>query len=88
MEVRYTAGFDGDLDRLRDSRLRRRLDRVINELEAAPRLTEAPGIRRLTGVGPRYRIRIGKHRLIILLEGNVAYLERFLRRSNAYRELR
>ncbi len=88
MEIRYTTGFDRDLAKLRDRQLTLRANQAIDELKAAPWLAEVSGVRRLTGVGPRYRIRIGDYRLIILLEENVAYLERFLHRSDVYRELR
>ncbi len=67
MEVRYTTGFDRDLTRLRDRLLKLRVNEAIDELKAAFRLADVSGVRRLTGVGPRYRIRIGDYRLIILL---------------------
>ena len=85
MEVRYTARFNRDLSQLRDRQLALQVNEVIDNLKAASQLTEVAGVRHLTGVGSRYRIRIRNYRLVFLMEGNIAYLERFLPRDQIYR---
>ena len=85
MEIRFTVRFNRDLARLRDRKLALQVNEAIDDLKAASQLTEVSGVRRLTGVGPRYRIRIRNYRLVFLMEGNIAYLERFLPRAQIYR---
>ena len=85
MEVRYTARFNRDLSQLRNRQLALLVNEVIDDLKAASQLTEVAGVRHLTNVGSRYRIRIRNYRLVFLMEGNIAYLERFLHRGEIYR---
>ena len=85
MEVRYTARFNRDLAQLRNRQLALLVNEVIDDLKAAAQLTEVAGVRHLTNVGSRYRIRIRNYRLVFLMEGNIAYLERFLPRGEIYR---
>ena len=85
MEVRYGAGFNGDLAKIRNPDLSRRIGRVIEDLKAASTITEARGVRRMTGAERYYRIRIGDYRLGVSVEGNAVTLLRFAHRSEIYR---
>jgi len=74
-----------DLERVRDRRLKERVRRVIERLEAAETLQEVEGVKRLRGGEGYYRIRIGDHRLGLVLEGEKVVLVRFLHRKDVYR---
>ena len=84
MEVRFDTSFNRDLRRVRDSALRRRVGRAIERVEAAPTLSEIPGIERMTARGRFYRIQVGKYRIGVEVEGDVAILVRFGHRSEIY----
>ena len=87
MEIETTPAFTLDIRRLRDVALRRRVDSVITEIEAAASLSEIAGVRRVVtpASGRYYRIRIGQYRLGIAIVGGVVVLVRFLHRNEIYR---
>ena len=85
MEIEYRSSFARDLRRVRNAEMRRRVLRLIEELEEASALTEISSIRRIAGDGRYYRARIGDYRLGIAVEGELVILVRFLHRSDIYR---
>ena len=85
MDIRYHNQFNRDLRRLRNPSLALRVEQAIAELKAAPTIGDVRGVRRMTGAGEHYRIRIGDYRLGITMDGDSAMLRRFLPRSEIYR---
>ena len=85
MEVRFDASFDRDLRRIRDADLRRRVGRLIEDVEAASALSEIPGMRRVRAGGRFYRIRVGNYRVGIEVEGGAVTMVRFGHRREIYR---
>ena len=59
MEVRADVRFDRDLKRIRNASLLSRVERVVEDLEAASTISEVNGMVRLTARGNFYRIRVG-----------------------------
>ena len=85
MEIEYNAGFTRDLRRIHSLELRQRMLRKIEEIEDADAITEVTGVRRMTGTGHYYRIRIRDYRLGFAVEGDLVTLLRFLHRRDIYR---
>ena len=85
MNVEPTRLFRRDVRQLGSAQMRRRLDRVIQELIEADNITDVNGVRLLTAEGQHYRIRIGGYRLGITVDGETAVLCRFLPRGEIYR---
>lgn len=87
MELETAPAFIRDLRRLRDAALRRRVDAVITQIEAASSLAEIAGVRRVIAPAsaPCYRIRVGQYRLGIAIVVDTVVLVRFLHRSEIYR---
>ena len=85
MEIRYGAGFNRDLARIRNPGLSRRIERIIEDLKAASTITGARGVRRMVGAEHHYRIRIGDYRLGVSVEGDAVTLLRFAHRREIYR---
>lgn len=85
MEVRFDAGFYGDFRRIRDADLRRRVGRVIENVEAASILSEISGLGRMRAGGRFYRIRVGQYRVGVKIEGETVTLLRFGHRREIYR---
>ena len=58
--------------RLRDAKLKSRLDEAIESLADDPR---PPGCRKLAGISDRYRVRVGDYRIVYRIDdGKVAVL--------------
>ena len=85
MEVEYAASFSRDLKRVRSTELLGRIERLINDIKAAPTLSAITGATRIRGPGRYYRLRIGDYRLGFALEDETAVLIRFLHRRDIYR---
>ncbi len=88
MKLEIRPSFDRDLGRIRQTDIRRRLTRKLEELESASRIAQVTNVLKMEGSDNLYRIRIGDHRLVVEVEGEVVTLVRFFHRSNACRELR
>ena len=84
MDVRFTTRFNRDLERIRDRQVAQSIEQAIETLKASNRLTEVAGVSRLVNRGPRYRMRIGDYRLVMLSEGDALILERILHRREVY----
>ncbi|MFM8720148.1 MAG: type II toxin-antitoxin system RelE family toxin [Chthoniobacterales bacterium] len=74
--MRYAVSLDKSaarfLLRLRDAKLKARLDEAIESLANEPR---PPGCRKLAGTSDRYRIRIGDYRIVYRIDdGKVTVL--------------
>ena len=85
MRLEYRTSFLRDLRRVRDAGLSRRVSEVIAELEEAPSLSSVTGVKRLTGPGHNYRIRINTYRLGLELESDTLILRRLQHRRDFYR---
>ena len=85
MRLEYRTSFLRDLRRIKDAELHRRVSQVIAELEAAPSLSSVAEVKRLTGPGQYYRLRIRAYRLGLELEGDTLILRRLLHRREIYR---
>ncbi len=88
MEVKFDASFNRDLRRIRDADLRRRVERVIEEIEGASAITEVSGVRRIASRGRYYRIRVGDYRVGIEVEGGTVIFIRLGHRREIYRFFR
>ena len=85
MEIRYSRDFIRDLGRVRDASIRRKVDRAVDDLEAASTAAEIAAVRRIASGGRLCRIRIGDYRLGFALDGNAVTLMRFMHRRQIYR---
>jgi mRNA interferase RelE/StbE len=84
MRVRYRPRFDRELRRTRNAAVRCRVESAIEDVKAASTVSEIPGIERMRARGRFYRIRVGKYRIGVEVEGDVAILVRFGHRSEIY----
>lgn len=84
MEVVFLKTFEKDLGKV-DRTVRRRLLRVVEELEGADGLAVIQHVKRLAGIRDAYRLRIGSYRLGFFLVGDTVQLARLLHRKDIYR---
>ena len=85
MNTRFRESFAEDLSALTDAGLRRRIKRVIEQVEAARTFQEIPHLKRLKAGGKYYRIRVGNHRVGFVFEDGAVTFVRCLDRKEIYR---
>ncbi len=85
MNTRFRESFDRDLSALADAGLRRRIQRVIEQVEAARTFQQIPNLKRLDARGKYYRIRVGDYRVGLVFEQGAVTFVRCLNRKEIYR---
>ncbi|HEU0015657.1 MAG TPA: type II toxin-antitoxin system RelE/ParE family toxin [Longimicrobium sp.] len=85
MKSSFTSSFLRDVRKLPDEAVREQVRRAILEVEAAPDLRSVPHVKKLSGNGPYYRIRIGDYRIGMSLHDDVVTFVRVLPRRDIYR---
>lgn len=86
MRIETKRSFTRDMRRVRNTAVRRRVERKLREMQNASSITEILDIRRInSGRGRHYRVRVGDYRIGFALEGDVAVLYRLLPRDEIYR---
>ena len=85
MRVKFLSKFGSDLDKIKNTSLRKRVYRVIEETESAATISELRNIKKLKGDKISYRIRIGDYRVGIYFESNVVEFARIVHRKDIYK---
>ena len=85
MQVAYEAAFLRDLKRIRSKKVRRQVQRVIEEVKRASKPHEIPGLTKLRSYETFYRIRVGDYRMGIEIVNDMVIFVRFLHRRDIYR---
>jgi mRNA interferase RelE/StbE len=85
VNTRFRESFDQDLSALTDAGLRRRIRRVIEQVEAAQTFQQIPNLKRLDARGKYYRIRVGDYRIGFVFEQSAVTFVRCLNRKEIYR---
>ena len=85
MRVKFLSKFGSDLDKIKNTSLRKRVYRVIEETESAATISELRNIKKLKGDKISYRIRIGDYRVGIYFENNVVEFARIVHRKDIYK---
>lgn len=85
MKTAFRESFDSDLAAITDQSLRRRIRKIIEQVEAAQTFQQIPNLKRLEAAGKYYRIRLGDYRVgLVFAEGAVTFV-RCLHRREIYR---
>lgn len=85
MKTSFTSSFLKDVRKLPDDAVREEVRDAILTVEAAPDLRSVPNLKKLSGGGPYYRIRIGDYRIGMRIDGDVVGFVRVLPRKEIYR---
>jgi mRNA interferase RelE/StbE len=85
VNTHFLESFDKDLSAVTDAALLRRIQRVIEQVEAARTLQEIPNLKRLEGRGKYFRLRLGDYRLGFIFEQGAVTFVRCLHRREIYR---
>lgn len=84
MKVVFLKSFDKDLARA-DRAVRKRLLRLIQDMESCESLSSIPHLKKLAGFKDAYRVRLGPYRLGFFLTGDTVQFARLLNRKDIYR---
>ena len=86
MRTAFYKSFDRDLKDLKKNRqVLGRIQDAIEEVEEADDLRELPSLKKLSGGGDYYRIRVGDYRIGVALEDETVAFVRCLHRKDIYR---
>ena len=85
MKTAFRKSFTRDLKKLKDNDVLERVQRVIEEVEAATNLQEIGNLKKMSGTTIFYRIRIGDYRIGAAVEGDAIEFVRCLARRDLYR---
>lgn len=85
MKTEFTPAFLRDLRKLPGAAMGEQVRDAILTVEQATDLRSVPNLKKMTGVGPYYRIRVGDHRIGLRLEEQTVVFIRVLPRRDIYR---
>ena len=85
MQVEFRKTFKQDLKNLKDEKVLKRIQKVIEEVELVNALSEIRNIKLLQGHEDFYRIRMGDYRIGLFVERETVAFVRVLHRKEVYR---
>jgi mRNA interferase RelE/StbE len=85
VNTQFRESFHNDLSTIADAALLRRIQKVIEQVEAAQTFQQIPNLKRLQAKGKYYRIRVGDHRIGVVFEHGTLTFVRCLDRKEIYR---
>jgi len=85
MKVEFKASFARDLKRIKDKEIFRQARKIIEGAESAQSLSEMPNLKKLSVEGRYFRVRVGDHRMGLIIDGGTVTFVRILHRREIYR---
>jgi mRNA interferase RelE/StbE len=85
MKIEVQKSFEKDIAKLKDKTAATAVLKLIDELENCESLSEILHLKKMTGKGNYYRIRIGDYRLGLKLSEQTLILLRFMSRKDIYK---
>lgn len=85
MKVTFRQSFARDLKKVKDQTVLHRVRRAIEQVEGAATPQEVGDLKKMSGAGNFYRIRVGEYRLGAAVKGDQVEFVRCLPRRDLYR---
>ena len=85
MKVAFRQSFARDLKKVKNQAVLDRVRRAIEQVEGAATPQEVGDLKKMSGAGNFYRIRLGDYRLGAVVEGDQVEFVRCLPRRDLYR---
>jgi mRNA interferase RelE/StbE len=85
MKLAFTAKFDKQVLKITSKKLIEDIDRLIDQAEKAPSISELRNVKKLSGYKFHYRIRVGDYRIGLYLNENVLEFTAFDHRKDIYK---
>jgi mRNA interferase RelE/StbE len=85
VNIAFETSFARDLKRIKNKVLLRQVQQVVNQVKAAPGLSDIHNLKKMRGYGTFYRIRLKDYRIGIDVIGEQVIFVRILHRKDIYR---
>jgi mRNA interferase RelE/StbE len=85
MRTGFRKSFNRDLKKVKDRAILGRVAAIIEEVEGADTPGQIGDLKKLSGSENAYRIRVGEHRIGLMIAGDAVEFVRFLPRRDLYR---
>lgn len=85
MNVQFRSSFAKDLRNIKNKDLLSRIKEAVEQFEKAQSLQSIGNIKKLRGSGNYYRVRVGEHRIGLVVDDDTATFVRCLDRKEIYR---
>lgn len=85
MNVQFRSSFAKDLRNIKNKDLLSRIKEAVEQFEKAQSLQGIANIKKLRSSGNYYRVRVGEHRIGLVVDGDTATFVRCLDRKEIYR---
>ncbi|MEO8086059.1 MAG: type II toxin-antitoxin system RelE/ParE family toxin [Bacteroidota bacterium] len=85
MEVEFLQSFSKDIDAVRSTDLKKKIAKIIVQVEMAERFSTLHNIKKMKGHPHAYRIRVGDYRIGLFIEDTLVQFARFAHRKEIYR---
>ncbi len=85
MQIQITKDFAKKFRKIKDKKLAQAIFIIITEVQAAETFSEIKNVKKLSGHNSAYRIRIGKFRIGVFVQGDVVEFNNFAHRSKIYK---
>lgn len=85
MKLFFEESFHKDLLSVTDTKIKKTVSRIINELEQSKSLNDIRSIKKIKNSKSAYRIRLGDYRIGLVSYHESVVLVRILRRDKIYR---
>ena len=85
MRTAFRSSFARDLKKIKDRSVLLLVRQAIEEVEGAADLQAIGKLKKMSGAGNYYRIRVGDYRIGIAVESDAVEFVRFLHRRDIYR---
>jgi len=85
MQIQITKDFAKKFRKVKDKKLAQAILAIITEVQAAETINDINNVKKLSGHNTAYRIRIGKFRIGVFVQGDVVEFNNFAHRSKIYK---
>lgn len=85
MQVLFETSFARDLKKIRNKRLLKQVQEIIEEVKSAPSTNDVADLKKMQGYDTYYRIRVGDYRMGVDVSSGQVIFVRFLHRKDIYR---
>jgi len=85
MKIEYTGTFLHQVKKIRDRSVKDMIDSAVLSVKKAAGTRNIPGLIKMEGYKIHYRIRIGRYRIGVKIEGNLVTFEKFGLRKDFYK---
>jgi mRNA interferase RelE/StbE len=85
MNIAFESSFARDLKRVRSKQLFQQVQKIIEQVKAAPTMRDIPNLKKMQGYATFYRIRLRDYRIGLEIVGDQVIFVRILHRKDVYR---